>query len=65
VKDKFSVAGQSLNEIDQTRIIDFIYKNNLTENIAFIEIKTHLKQLVNKTAYRKSFAHSISSDLSG
>lgn len=45
------------------KVIDFIYKNNLTENVALIEIKTPFTKLINQE-YREDI-YSMSEDLSG
>ncbi|OFX81524.1 MAG: hypothetical protein A2X20_06150 [Bacteroidetes bacterium GWE2_40_15] len=63
-KDKFNVGGNNINETNNDKIVDFLYKNNLTNNIAFIEIKTHKTPIIMKTEYRKGI-FPISKDLSG
>ncbi len=63
-KDKFNVGGNNLDETNNDKIVDFLYKNNLTNNLAFIEIKTHKTAVVMKTQYRKGI-FPISKDLSG
>ncbi len=63
-KDKFNVGGNNLDETNNDKIVDFIYKNNLTNNLAFIEIKTHKTDVMMKTQYRKGI-FPISKDLSG
>lgn len=47
------------------KFADFLYKNKLTNNIAFIEIKTHNTALLEKRAYRGTDVFAISSGLSG
>ena len=64
LKDKFNVGGQNI-EGNTDKVVDFIYKNSLSNNIAFVEIKTHLSTLINNTEYRKPDIFSISSELSG
>jgi len=64
LKDKLNVGGHSIDD-DSDRIVDFLYKNNITNNVAFIEIKTHLSQIVNNTPYRKPHIYSIHSELTG
>lgn len=64
LKDKLNVGGHNI-EGDTDKIVDYLYKNKITNNIAFIEIKTHLAGLVNATPYRKPDIFSIHSDLSG
>ena len=63
-KDKFNVGGNNITETNNDKIVDFLYKNNLTNNIAFIEIKTHKTPIIMKTEYRKGI-YPISKDLSG
>lgn len=63
MQDKAYVGAKS---IDNTggKIIDYLCKNKLTNNVALIEIKTPATQLVTNTVYRVG-ACSIHSDLSG
>lgn len=63
-KDKFNVGGNNINETNNDKIVDFLYKNHLTDNLAFIEIKTNKTPLVMKTQYRKG-VFPISKDISG
>ncbi|HCC06181.1 TPA: hypothetical protein DEP94_02400 [Candidatus Nomurabacteria bacterium] len=63
-KDKFNVGGNNITETNNDKIVDFLYKNNLTSNVAFIEIKTHKTPIVMKTEYRKG-VFPITKDLSG
>lgn len=64
LKDKLNVGGHSIED-DSDRIVDFLYKNNITNNVAFIEIKTHLSNIVNSTPYRKPHIYSMHSELTG
>jgi hypothetical protein len=43
---------------------DFLIKNNLSDNISFLEIKTHKTSLVDKIAYRGKDVYSVSKELS-
>lgn len=61
-KDKAYVGGKSFDN-QGGKLIDFIYKNNLTENAALIEIKTPATRLLSNQ-YRDN-VYSVSSDLSG
>jgi len=63
-KDKFNVGGNNIDETNSDKIVDFLYKNSLTNNLAFIEIKTHKTPVVMKTQYRKGI-FPVSKDLSG
>ncbi len=62
--DKVSVGGRNFSG-NTDKIVDFLYKNDLTNNLAFIEIKTHKTKLVNDTPYRKPDIYSISSHITG
>jgi hypothetical protein len=64
IDDKFNVGGQDLSG-NTDKIVDFLYKNKLTDNVTFIEIKTHKTELLNKTPYRKPDIFSASKDVSG
>ena len=64
LKDKLNVGGHTIDD-DKDRIIDFLYKSNITNNVAFIEIKTHLSGIVNNTPYRKPHIYSLHKDLTG
>jgi len=63
-KDKFNVGGNNIDETNNDKIVDFLYKNSLTNNLAFIEIKTHKTPVVMKTQYRKGI-FPVSKDLTG
>lgn len=47
------------------KFADFLYKNKLTNNIAFIEIKTHNTKILDSRSYRGNDVYAISSELSG
>lgn len=65
LEDEAYVGGKNLSNKDG-KVTDFIVKNNLTDNVAFIEIKTHKTELLKKgTAYRGTDVFAMSSDLSG
>ena len=64
LKDKVNVGGQDLSG-SPDKIVDFLYKNKLTNNVTFIEIKTHLTPLVHSTPYRKPDIYSVSKHLTG
>jgi len=61
-KDKAYAGGKDLSNRNGS-VLDFIYKNNLFENVAILEIKTPLTQLLGQE-YRNG-AFSMSSDLTG
>lgn len=60
--DKAYVGGKSIDNRGGN-IVDFIYKNNLTENSVLIEIKTPVTKLLSNQ-YRDN-VYSVSNDLSG
>ena len=64
LKDKVNVGGHNIVG-NTNKIVDFLYKSNITNNIAFIEIKTHLSGLVMESVYRKPDIFAIHSQLSG
>ncbi|MEK9196182.1 MAG: Shedu immune nuclease family protein [Patescibacteria group bacterium] len=61
---KVNVGGRSFSGTSD-KIVDFLYKNDLTNNLAFLEIKTHKTRLINSSPYRKPDIYSVSSDLTG
>ncbi|TWO30673.1 DUF4263 domain-containing protein [Seonamhaeicola sediminis] len=64
-EDEAYVGGKGISN-KNGKVADFLVKNNLTNNVAFIEIKTHKTDLVKKgSAYRGNDVFSMSSDLSG
>lgn len=63
-KDKAYVGGKTIENSDG-RIVDFLIESDLTKNLALIEIKTHLKELLKKTPYRSPDVFSVSDELSG
>lgn len=64
-QDEAYVGGKNLSNKDG-KLNDFLVKNNLTENVAFIEIKTHKTDLVKAgKAYRGTDVFGFSDDLSG
>jgi hypothetical protein len=65
LEDEAYVGGKSLSNKDG-KVTDFIVKNDLTDNVAFIEIKTHRTELLRKgTPYRGTNVFAMSSDLTG
>lgn len=63
-KDEAYVGGKTVFNQDG-KFNDFLIKNNLSDNVSFLEIKTHLTQLVAKKPYRGTDVFSMSSDLTG
>lgn len=62
--DKAYVGGKDMHS-QGGKIADFVYKNKLTNNIAFVEIKTHKSKLLKKTSYRGEDVFNPDKDLSG
>lgn len=61
--DKVNVGGHNIGG-SKDKIVDFLYRNKINNNIAFIEIKTHLTQLVLNSEYRNDL-YPISNQLTG
>lgn len=60
-EDEAFVGGKCISN-KQGKVVDFLYKNKLTDNLAIIEIKTPLSKLIG-AKYRNTY--SMSSELSG
>ncbi|WP_283636936.1 Shedu immune nuclease family protein [Aquaticitalea lipolytica] len=58
------VGGKSLDN-KNGKMNDFLIKNSLSDNVSFLEIKTHKTKLVENSSYRGEDVYSISKDLSG
>ena len=66
-QDKAYVGGKCLAN-EGGNVVDFIYQNHLTKNIALVEIKTPLQKLlgsVYRGSSQKNQVYSISSELAG
>lgn len=64
-QDEAYVGGKNLSN-KNGKLNDFLVKNNLTDNVAFIEIKTHKTELIKKgKPYRGTDVFGLSDDLSG
>jgi hypothetical protein len=63
-KGKAYLGGKTIED-EKGRIVDFLFKNELGDNSALIEIKTHIKPLVKPNPYRKPNVYFISDELSG
>ena len=61
--DKVNVGGHNIGG-NKDKIVDFLYRNKINNNIAFIEIKTHLTPLVLNSEYRNNL-FPISNQLTG
>lgn len=58
------VGGKSIDNTNG-KLNDFLIKNSLSDNVSFLEIKTHKTKLVENISYRGEDVFSISKDLSG
>jgi len=63
-KQEAYVGGKTIDN-EEGRVVDYLFENGFKDNYALIEIKTHNKQLLKNTAYRKPDVFSYSDDLSG
>lgn len=63
-KQEAYVGGKTF-ENEDGRIVDFLFQNGFQDNFALLEIKTHKKDLLKKSVYRKPDVFSYSDDLSG
>lgn len=63
-KGKAYVGGKTI-ENAEGRVVDFLFESNLSDNFALLEIKTHNKDLLKPTAYRKPDVFAWSDELSG
>ncbi|RKR08196.1 uncharacterized protein DUF4263 [Flavobacterium sp. 90] len=61
--EKVNVGGHNITG-SKDKIVDFLYRNKINNNIAFIEIKTHLTTLVAATEYRNDL-YPVSNQLTG
>jgi hypothetical protein len=63
-QDEAFVGGRALDN-KNGKLNDFFIKNDLSNNVSFLEIKTHLTALVENKAYRGVDVFSATRDLSG
>lgn len=65
VENEAYVGGKNLSNRNG-KVTDFLVKNAITDNVAFLEIKTHKTRLIgSKKAYRGNDVFSMSTDLTG
>lgn len=57
-------GGKEINNTNG-KVTDFLYKNDFTDNIAIIELKTHKTELLSSKPYRGKDVFSLSPELSG
>jgi hypothetical protein len=58
------VGGKGLDNRNG-KVTDFLIKNKLSSNVAFLEIKTHLTSLLEANPYRGANVHACSRELAG
>lgn len=58
------VGGKTIDN-QNGKFNDFLIKNSLSDNVSFLEIKTHKTKLLENTAYRGEDVYSVTKDLSG
>lgn len=58
------VGGKEIDNTDG-KFTDFLMKNNLSDNLSFVELKTHLAKLVENTPYRGNDVFNVSKDVTG
>lgn len=63
-KDEAYVGGKAVDNKDG-KLNDFLIQNSISENVSFLEIKTHISDLVEKIAYRGTDVFGPSKELSG
>lgn len=63
-KQEAYVGGKTIDN-QNGKFNDFLIKNNLSENVSFLEIKTHKTKLLENSAYRGEDVHSASKELTG
>ena len=63
-RDEAYVGGKTLDN-KNGKFNDFLIKNSLSDNVSFLEIKTHKTKLLEKNAYRGDDVFSATKDLTG
>jgi len=63
-KEEAYVGGKNLDNRNG-KVTDFLIKNSLSNNVAFLEIKTHKAELVDSKLYRGNDVYGCSRDLAG
>lgn len=63
LKDQAYVGGKSYDNTGGN-LVDFMYRNSITENVALIEIKTPTEKLLSINKYRNS-SYNVSSEVTG
>lgn len=63
-KDEAYVGGKDINN-KNGKFSDYLMKNKLSDNVTFLEIKTHKTELLNSKVYRGTDVYSVTEELSG
>jgi len=63
-EDEAYVGGKRVTNTGG-KVTDFLIKNDLSKNVAFVELKTHNTAIMSNKAYRGDDVYSPSSDLTG
>lgn len=63
-KDEAYVGGKDINN-QNGKFSDYLMKNKLSDNVTFMEIKTHKTDLLNSKPYRGTDVFSVTEELSG
>lgn len=63
-KDEAYVGGKNIDN-QNGKFNDFLIKNSLSDNVSFLEIKTHKTKLVENTPYRGEDVFSATKDMTG
>jgi len=63
-KDEAYVGGKNIDN-QNGKFNDFLIKNSLSDNVSFLEIKTHKTKLVENAPYRGEDVYSATKDLTG
>lgn len=63
-KKEAYVGGKTIDN-KNGKFNDFLIKNSLSDNVSFIEIKTHRTKMLEKTPYRGNDVYSATKDLTG
>ncbi len=63
-KKEAYVGGKDINN-KNGKFSDYLMKNKLSDNVTFLEIKTHKTDLLNSKTYRGTDVYSVTEELSG
>ena len=63
-KSEAYVGGKTMDN-KNGKLNDFLIKNSLSDNVSFLEIKTHRTNIIDKNAYRGEEVYSATKELTG